>query len=171
MRAVLTVFLAATSLFVFNLRGSLPSFGGYVTRLKWLEGLPSSIDVMNCAGYISNAHGGQRLDSNQFYRGEGQTHIVAEYRTPSDVRESDLLPGDVIAFHGFHVAAYLGNGRWVDSDARRGDISEFRLTEKSKRDDWFSGPVRIVRWNDTETSDSNTYARQFKSQEHGEQTR
>lgn len=71
--------------------------------------------------------------------------IVASYWNTSDLDESKLEPGDVAAWHGVHVAAYLGNGRWVDSDSRRGNVATFRLADKAN-DGWFYGSVRVLRW-------------------------
>jgi hypothetical protein len=44
------------------------------------------------------------------------------------------------------VAAYLGDGVWIDADPRRGFVSKFRLTERAANDSFFFGKVRIVRW-------------------------
>ena len=57
-----------------------------------------------------------------------------------------LQPGDIVAFHGVHVAAYLGGGRWVDADTRRGNVAEFRMSDKPAADAWFAGRVRVLRW-------------------------
>lgn len=141
--------LASSGYFATEFRASLPSPGGYVVRLKWLEGLPSDAEVGNCAGFISNAHRTQFISASQFWYGNNpQFRVVENHRSPLEIRESNLKPGDVAAFGGVHVAAYLGGGRWVDSDARRGTIEEFRLSDKlAGGDDWFNQPVRIVRWN------------------------
>ena len=56
------------------------------------------------------------------------------------------LPGDVAAFHGVHVAAYIGKGNWMDSDYRHGGVGVMRPNRR--RGGWFYGKVKILRWKD-----------------------
>ena len=137
----------------YNLRAMLPYPMNYMTRLVWLNGYASQAGAtsgaaLNCSGFIANAHGNEYIAPEEFYQGAGgKLQIVAEVSDRSAIPESILKPGDVAAFHGAHVAAYLGAGIWIDSDARRGEVSKFRMQDKSQSDNWFAGPVRIVRWN------------------------
>ena len=61
-----------------------------------------------------------------------------------DVDASKLLPGDVAAFHGVHVAAFVGNGTWMDSDFRHDGVGIMRPNRR--RGGWFYGEVKILRW-------------------------
>lgn len=128
-------------------RPDRPLPAAYVDRLVALEGHRSSMDVsFNCAAYICFAHSTPYCDAGAMYVGActGQK-IVANYWNTSDLDESKLEPGDIAAWHGVHVAAYLGNGRWIDSDSRRGRVATFQLADKAN-DSWFYGSVRILRW-------------------------
>jgi hypothetical protein len=61
--------------------------------------------------------------------------------------EVALLPGDVAAFHGVHVAAYIGNDTWMDSDCRHGGVGIMRRNRKPGG--WFYGEVKVLRWKHT----------------------
>ena len=120
---------------------------GYVDRLIALEGHRSSMDAsFNCATYICFAHSTPYCNAAAMFAGACRDQkIIADYWNTSDLDESTLEPGDVAAWHGVHVAAYLGISRWVDSDSRRGNVATFRLADK-KNDSWFYGSVRVLRW-------------------------
>jgi len=126
----------------------IPWPSDYDTRLVWLEGQPADAKHgFNCSDFISNAHGDDYIEPAEFYDGaEGRLRVVQEVADRSQIDASKLRPGDVLAVHGVHVAAYLGGGRWVDADTRRGDVAEFTLDEKPATDPWFAGKVRVLRW-------------------------
>jgi hypothetical protein len=52
----------------------------------------------------------------------------------------------MVAFHGAHVGAYLGNGVWMDSDFRHNGVGI--MHRNRRRGGWFFGPVKILRWKD-----------------------
>lgn len=145
---LLVFVVAATGCYI--VRAALPYPSDYLTRAKWLEGYSG----LNCAGFILNAHGeaalttlGTLTDPLPLHNGlNGKLDIISNLVSKSAINEDDLLPGDVVTFaSGGHVAMYLGPDRWIDSDFRRGDVSEFSLQTKNG-DDWFAGSVRVLRW-------------------------
>jgi hypothetical protein len=153
----LTIFGAA----FYKVRAFVPYPNDYVTRLRWLNNWSSRGRYgFNCASLISNAHDEQYLNEREIYAGaNGRLSLIAEVESISKIDESKLQPGDVAAFqgptkapfsgHGFHVAAYLGNGIWIDSDTRRGYVGEWVLADNTTNDTWFQGKVRLLRWNAT----------------------
>jgi hypothetical protein len=141
----ITLFLAFV---VWIAKGEAPLPDAYADRLLALQGRGSSMDArFNCAAYICFAHKTPYCDAGRMFVGacSGQV-IVADYADRRDIDQEQLQPGDVASWHGVHVAAYLGNGRWIDSDSRRGHVAIFSLSSKG-RDPWFAGEVRILRWN------------------------
>jgi hypothetical protein len=128
-------------------------------RLQYLDGWMSrGYYGLNCAALLSNAHGERYLTEREMWAGaQGKLALVAEYEDRHHVAESKIEPGDIAVFQGptrppyigrgLHVAGYLGNGVWIDADARRGFVSKFRLADRPENDRWFWGKVRIVRWN------------------------
>lgn len=128
----------------------------YVARLKMLEGWNAEVgDGLNCSGFVSNAHGVSFRKSYDFYSNAyGDMTLLAEVASVRAINETQLQPGDVAAFEGqlvgkkgAHVAAYLGNGIWIDADGRRGNVAKYHMAEKSAADAFFSGTVRLYRWN------------------------
>lgn len=142
----------------YSTRAMLPSPGGYVTRLQWLEGWTSrGYYGFNCSGYLTNAAGQPFEQSYDIYEGKGNLDFVTEFSGRYTLDESMLQPGDVAAFqgpvghvlgqsYGVHVAAYLGHGIWIDSDSRRGHVARYKLHDVPAQDWWFDGKVRIYRW-------------------------
>lgn len=136
----------------YNLRAFVPS-SGYVARLTWLQGWKGTgYYGFNCSGYLANAHGETFISESDFFSGDSRTVRLFSYSNRNAIDESKIEPGDIAAyqgpapFQGVHVAAYLGGGLWVDSDARRGTIAAYRLANVAASDDWFKGEVRIYRW-------------------------
>jgi hypothetical protein len=156
--AVAAILIAAAFL-SYELRAFLPYPNNYVTRLRYLDGwISRGYYGFNCAALLSNAHGERYLTEREMWAGaRGKLALVAEYVDRHHVAESEIEPGDIAVFQGpttrpyigrgLHVAAYLGNGVWIDADARRGFVSKFRLADRPQSDPWFLGKVRIVRWN------------------------
>jgi hypothetical protein len=152
------IFIALMGIALWCGRAFVPG-GSYLTRLQLLSGTSSRGDyALNCAGFIADAHGSSYLNEKEFYDGgNGQLAIVQTLPSRYAIDETKLQAGDVAAFRGsnggrqggVHVAVFLRQGVWIDSDARRGFIGTYSLESKSMEDDWFSGPVRILRWNDT----------------------
>ena len=133
---------------IMGARPAIPFPSNYLVRLSWLNGYAADAKHgFNCSDFIANAHGDDYIGPDEFYAGaEGRLRILAEFSERSDIDERQLLPGDVIAFHGVHVAAYLGNGTWIDADTRRGNVGTFKLEDKPASDPWFAGKVRVLRW-------------------------
>lgn len=134
----------------------------YVNRLSMLQGWNTEKgDGLNCSGFISNARGVKFHSSYDFYLNRfNDLELVAEVGGVSAINEAMLQPGDIAAFegpyasqgvHGVHVAAYLGNGMWVDSDFRRESITTYRMSTKFRQDRWFFGHVRLYRWKNSVT--------------------
>ena len=79
---------------------------------------------------------------------DGKLRVIAEYGTIAEIDEGALLPGDVADFHGAHVAAYIGDGVWMDSDPAHNGVGKINLKAKPQNDPWFRGNIRVLRWND-----------------------
>jgi hypothetical protein len=73
--------------------------------------------------------------------GEGQLQVVQAQPQLEAVIVEDLLEGDVLAFHGVHVAVYT-HGDFMDSTPERGP----GLMQCRSGDRWYAGPVRVLRW-------------------------
>jgi hypothetical protein len=145
------ILACAVSLAFFALAYSLRTYApyprNYTTRLVWLSGwyAPGFFKV-NCSGFLANAHGDGYLDPADFARGvDGKMELVGEWSTVAEIDEHQLRRGDVGYFPAGHVAAYLGNGEWIDADVRRGGIAKYRMSSKVT-DPWFAGSARILRW-------------------------
>ena len=57
-----------------------------------------------------------------------------------EVRQARV--GDVVAYHGAHVAIYLRRG-WVLDSVPESGVTIHRVP---KLDQWYSGPSKIMRW-------------------------
>jgi len=143
--ALAVVILLAAAVLLFRLwdnRAYLPYPSNYLTRLEWLEGYRSNTEELDCAKFIANAHG----DELTFVYWKTKTNVIRVFAQRADLKEYLLKPGDVANFNGQHVAVYLGSGRWIDADYRRGNIAKFQLSDKPETDPWFTGPVTIRRF-------------------------
>jgi hypothetical protein len=156
---VLIVIVSASMTLVYDLRADLPYPGNYITRLLWLDGWSTKGSIgLNCSGYLTNASGAGFMEADEMYAGgHRQLEIIAELPDRFAIDETQLQTGDIAAFRGsgtfhghplegVHVAAFVREGVWIDSDARRGNVSEFDLEDKPTDDPWFEGKVRILRW-------------------------
>jgi hypothetical protein len=77
--------------------------------------------------------------------GDGQLQVVQAQAQFEDVIVQDLLEGDVIAFHGVHVAVYT-HGDFMDSTPEKGaGLLQYRTGDR-----WYAGPVRVLRWKNSE---------------------
>lgn len=153
----LGVFVARqTEAYAWFYRAYIPFPRNYVERLKFLRFWNSVTgDGLNCSGFLANAHGESFRTSYDFYYNEHQDLILLEELNSRDqINESQLQPGDFAAFEGpdfaprrgIHVAAYLGNGSWIDADSRRGYVDAYRLADVPPGDWFFMGHVRVYRW-------------------------
>jgi hypothetical protein len=143
--ALATVIFLVAAVLLFRLwdnRMYIPYPSDYLTRLEWLEGSRSSLDEIDCAKFIANAHG----DELTFVYWKTKTDMIRVFAQRGDLKEFLLKPGDVANFNGQHVAVYLGSGQWIDADYRRGNVAKFQLAEKPETDPWFTGPVTIRRF-------------------------
>jgi hypothetical protein len=73
--------------------------------------------------------------------GQGQLQVVQVQARFEDLIVEHLREGDVIAFHGVHVAVYT-HGDFMDSTPEHGP----GLMQYRPGDQWYAGPVRVLRW-------------------------
>lgn len=157
-RMLYSMILIAVFSVGYNLRAFSPYPSNYLTRLNFLKGWSSKgFYAHNCSGFIADAHGEQWMSERDMYAVRGNLRMVQDLSGKNAITEQGLHPGDIAAFAGpqgvgLHVAAYEGNGLWIDSDSRRGYIAEYRMSDKLSSDPWFQGRVHIVRW----TTDAHT---------------
>jgi cell wall-associated NlpC family hydrolase len=149
---VVSVIVCAAISIAHSTRAFIPG-PSYVLRLRLLNGWSSrGYYGFNCSGLIANAHGEHFQNERQMYAGNAKLHMIKDFSDRYHVDEAQLQPGDVAAyqgpagFNGMHVAAYLGNGVWIDSDSRRGYVAEYHLKDVPANDPWFMGRVHIMRW-------------------------
>jgi hypothetical protein len=124
---------------------SLQGEDGYVGRLKRFAGTPYG--TLNCSGFICQAHRHERCSAKQMWEACGNSlGVIQRVSDRTQIDYSKLRAGDVAAFHGVHVAAYLGDGVWMDSDPAHGGVAKFQMEKTNPRDPWFKGEIRILRW-------------------------
>ena len=167
-RARLTVLLCAfvlalgvlvardTTAYAWYYRAYIPFPRNYIERLRFLRHWNSvKGDGLNCSGFLANAHSEKFRTSYDFYENTQQDLILLqELESRDQIDESRLRPGDIGAFEGpkfrqrdgIHVAAYIGNGTWMDADGQRGYVDSYRLKDVPPRDWFFMGHVRLYRW-------------------------
>jgi hypothetical protein len=118
------------------------SRGIYVSHLLAFEGVPYA--RMNCSQFVCMAKQHNYCSSAEIYRGcNGAFEIVEQAASLSEIDYSRLRAGDIAAFHGVHVAAYVTGTTWLDSDPEHGGVG---LMKATPFDPWFKGPIRILRW-------------------------
>ena len=124
-----------------------PRRDNYVDRLVDMAGAPYS--ELTCSAYICKAKRLAPCSALSMYSGcDGKLEIVAQYPDRSMIDQTLLQPGDVADFNGIHVAAYIGGGVGMDSDIEHGGVGPINLWTEPLSDPWFSGRVRILRWNE-----------------------
>ncbi len=151
---IVLLFAIAIGTTCYNLRAFLPLVGDYPTSLTELNGWSSlGYYGLNCTAFVALAHGEHFVNIDKLYAVPNNTLLIYELPNRYSINESRLQPGDLAVFRGpysdrvgLHVTAYLGNGNWIDSDTRRGQVAKYRLVDKPANDDWFQGEVRILRW-------------------------
>ena len=123
-----------------------PAPRNYLESLVMLKGTDYS--TLNCSQYICTAKHHRNCKAKGFWAQgcDGDALVVQDVASFDDVDASKLLPGDVAAFHGVHVAAFVGNDTWMDSDSRHDGVGIMRPNRK--RGGWFYGEVKILRWKD-----------------------
>lgn len=116
----------------------------YVTTLQSLEGTPYY--KLTCSTYIETAKHAKHCGARGMWNGcNGQADVIAEFKSKNEIDPSNLVAGDVLDFHGAHVAAFVGDG-FMDSDPQHNGVARIDLRTKSSNDPWFGGPVRVIRW-------------------------
>jgi len=70
--------------------------------------------------------------------------VIEDLSSWQQLDRSKLLKGDVIAFNGMHVAAYVGDGHFMDSDPIHEGVGPMKY---HPNDPWFTGRVKVLRWN------------------------
>lgn len=118
----------------------------YLSMLRDLRG--TSYWTLQCSTYITTAHhfahhcGAAGFWSNGC---NGALVEIEESKGFSSLNRTKLQPGDVIAFHGAHVAAYMGDGKFMDSDPNHNGVGD--MTPNAIPGDlWFKGEVKVLRW-------------------------
>jgi hypothetical protein len=121
-----------------------PAPRNYVESLVLLNG--TNYWELNCSEYICVAKRHQKCLAKNFWENgcDGDALVVQDAQSFEGVDARKLLPGDVAAFHGVHVAAYVGNGTWMDSDYRHGGVGIMKPNRR--KGGWFYGEVKILRW-------------------------
>ena len=137
-------------------RAYFPFPRNYLERLELLRGWNSTKrGGLNCSGFLANAHSESFRTSYDFYYNQHQDlTLLQELEDRGQIDESLLRPGDFAAFEGpdfaprsgIHVAAYVGNGTWIDGDGRRGYVEFYHLKDVPRGDFFFTGHVRLYRW-------------------------
>jgi len=117
----------------------------YVEMLKALRG--TSYWTLQCSTYITTAHHFRHCGAAEFWQNgcSGALETVAVVPNIKAIPVAVLHPGDVIAFHGVHVAAYIGDGKFMDSDPNHYGVGDM-TPDAIRGDTWFNGQVKILRW-------------------------
>lgn len=119
--------------------------GDYLDALKALRG--TSYWTLQCSTYITTAKNFRHCGAADFWKTGcgGALTTVAVVPSVEEIPIAILQPGDVIAFHGVHVAAYVGDGKFMDSDPNHYGVGDM-TPNAIKGDTWFVGKVKILRW-------------------------
>jgi hypothetical protein len=95
-----------------------------------------------CGQFVCRrAHQPELLAQELWDGGNGRLQVVQVQARFEDVIVEHLVEGDVIAFHGVHVAVYT-HGDFMDSTPEQGPG---RMQYRTG-DQWYAGPVRVLRW-------------------------
>lgn len=119
--------------------------GSYLDMLKSLRG--TSYWTLQCSTYITTAHHFHHCGAAGFWKDGcgGALAVVEQKRSLNEINPAELQPGDVLAFHGVHVAAYVGNGKFMDSDPNHDGVGDM-TPDAIHGDLWFNGQVKVLRW-------------------------
>ena len=124
----------------------------YVDALRSYDGkgyLEETCSALICDAHDHVSKAKARCTARELWDGcGGKLNNVTEAASLAELDWSKVTPGDVLAFNGVHVVAYLGNGQCIDSDPLQGGVREVSLESliAKKNDAWFSGAVRVERW-------------------------
>jgi len=114
----------------------------YVSSLRSFEG--SSYSQVTCSALITKAKRHAPCSAADIWTGcDGDLAVIQKATSLSAVNKAKLRAGDVVDFGGIHVAAYIGDGSFIDSTPERG-VAKFDAV--NPHDPWYSGKVRILRW-------------------------
>jgi len=76
----------------------------------------------------------------------GLTVYVLDTPSLNALDHSQVLPGDLsVTQNGVHIMAYLGENVWIEADP--GARKVIAVKAPSEDNEWFHGPMKIVRWN------------------------
>jgi hypothetical protein len=107
-----------------------------------------------CSALICKAHDRVsdvevHCSARQFWKGcDGNLTLVTEAESLAKLDWSEVRPGDVLAVHGVHVIAYLGDDQCIDSDPLHDGVGVVSVSEllARKNDPWITGSLRVERW-------------------------
>lgn len=94
----------------------------------------------NCSQYVSREARLAPETAQDIWQGKGLL-LVHECDTLAGCEMAELQQGDIVAFHGAHVAIFE-DGALHDSDPRHDGPGLMQYDEK---DLWFHGSVRVLR--------------------------
>jgi hypothetical protein len=125
----------------------------YIDALRSYTG-SRYLDV-TCSALICKAHNRvstaeANCTAEELWDGcEGELGDVAASENLALLDWSRMQAGDIVDINGIHVLAYLGDGKCITSDPMLGGVNEITVSKvvEKKYDQWFSGPVRVKRWN------------------------
>ena len=142
MRKLTTIGLLLMCMFSMSCDGGKTD---YLSMLVALRG--TSYWTLQCSSYITTAHHFRHCGAAEFWQNGcgGALVTVAEVSSIEKIPVAKLQAGDVIAFHGVHVAAYIGDGKFMDSDPNHYGVGDM-TPDAIHGDTWFTGKVRILRW-------------------------
>lgn len=125
---------------------STPVPRNYLESLVMLKG--TDYWTLNCSQYICAAKRHRDCKAKDFWEHgcAGDAFVVQDVASFGVIDANKLLPGDVAVFHGVHVAAFIGNGTWMDSDYKHDGVGIMRPSRRSGG--WFYGEVEVLRWKD-----------------------
>lgn len=96
----------------------------------------------NCSQYVCHAQHQPVRTAREIWDGKGMVN-VGDYASLAQAEiMHPMTEGDIIAFHGAHVA-WFHNGVYMDSDPRHDGPG---VMQYDATDLWFAGPVRIRRF-------------------------
>jgi hypothetical protein len=140
-RSILTSAAIILSLFSLSFK---PAPRNYLESLVMLD--RTDYWKLNCSEYICVAKRHPHCLAKNFweYGCDGDAFVVQDVPSFEGIDTSNLLPGDVAVFHGVHVAAFIGDRTWMDSDYRHGGVGLMRPNQQ--KGGWFYGEVKVLRW-------------------------
>jgi hypothetical protein len=112
-----------------------------ITLASVLRPGPTYLDE-TCSQFVCRRAHRPELKAQELWDGgDGRLQVVQAQAQFEDVIVTDLQEGDIIAFHGVHVAEYT-HGDFMDSTPEHGEARlQYRAGDK-----WYAGPVRVLRW-------------------------